>query len=97
MSDPLPRLTGPGALVLVCLLVSGTVIALAAEDSEESDEGRPALTVAKAVCGPEDNPETGLQGRSRASNRVSLIGVQRRSIWTPNTVGSGPPARTMAC
>jgi hypothetical protein len=62
MNDRLPRLVRSGALALLCVSVAGTVLALAAED-EGSDEGGIGRTVPKAVCGAEDNPETGLQGQ----------------------------------
>jgi len=70
MNDRLPRLVRSGALALLCVSVAGTVLALAAED-EGSDEGGIGRTVPKAVCGAEDNPETGLQGQVPAPLRAA--------------------------
>src|SRR6266478_7157110 len=70
MNYRLSKLIRYGALTLLCGSVAGTVIALAAED-EASDEGRIGRTVPKAVCGPEDNPETGLQGQVPAALRAA--------------------------
>src|ERR1700731_4328981 len=63
----LSKLIRYGTLVL--LSVSGAVIGFAAEDSESSDGG--PRTVPKAVCGPEDHPETGLQGQVPAALRAA--------------------------
>jgi len=70
MNYRLSKLIRYGALTLLCGSVAGTVIALAAED-EASDEGSIGRTVAKAVCGPEDSPETGLQGQVPAALRAA--------------------------
>ena len=70
MNYRLSKLIRYGALTLLCGSVAGTAIALAAED-EASDEGSIGRTVAKAVCGPEDSPETGLQGQVPAALRAA--------------------------
>jgi hypothetical protein len=71
MKRRLPKLVRSGALVALSLSVAGTVIALAAENNESSEGGGAGLTVAKAVCGPEDSPETGLQGQVPAALRAA--------------------------
>jgi len=67
MNGRLSKLIRYGTLVL--LSVSGAVIGFAAEESESSDAG--PRTVPKAVCGPEDRPETGLQGQVPAALRAA--------------------------
>jgi hypothetical protein len=53
-----------------CSLICGAVIGVASAQSRDS-EGEVPLTVPRAVCGPEDNPETGLQGQVPAALRVA--------------------------
>jgi hypothetical protein len=70
MNGHLPKLIRSGALVVLSLSAAGTVIALAAEN-DGSEGGAAGLTVPKAVCGAEDNPETGLQGQVPAALRAA--------------------------
>jgi hypothetical protein len=67
---------GRGAtLVMVALscvaLSSGAASARESDDDEGDNGGKIPLTVAKAVCGPEDHPETALQGQVPASLRAT--------------------------
>jgi hypothetical protein len=69
MYGRLPRLIRFGTLALLC--VSAGLIAFAAEEDEGADGDRVPLTVPKAVCSPEDSPETGLQGQVPAALRAA--------------------------
>jgi hypothetical protein len=66
MADRLPKLIRLGSSFLLC----GAVIGHASAQSRGS-EGEVLLSVPKAVCGPEDNPETGLQGQVPAALRAA--------------------------
>jgi hypothetical protein len=66
MADRLPKLIRLGSSFLLC----GAVIGHASAQSPGS-EGEVLLSVPKAVCGPEDNPETGLQGQVPAALRAA--------------------------
>ena len=68
MNGRLLKLIRLGTLALLC--GSAALVAVAAEDEEGSDGGG-VRTVGKAVCGPEDSPETGLQGQVPASLRAA--------------------------
>jgi hypothetical protein len=58
-----------GVLFLSCVSATVTVVASAAEDNGPSNDG--SVLVRKAVCGPEDSPETGLQGQVPAALRAA--------------------------
>src|ERR1700722_3765990 len=66
MAGRLPNLIRLGSVSLLC----GAVIGVASAQSRDSESEGP-LSVPKAVCGPEDNPETGLQGQVPAALRAS--------------------------
>jgi hypothetical protein len=65
MAGRLPKLIRLGSLSLLC----GAVIGVASAQSPDGD-GLP-LSVPRAVCGPEDTPETGLQGQVPAALRAA--------------------------
>lgn len=69
MHGPLLKLIRFGCLALLC--ASAGLIAFAAEENEGADGDGVPLTVPKAVCGPEDSPETGLQGQVPAALRAA--------------------------
>src|SRR5256885_14501243 len=50
---------------------SGAAFGRESDDDQGDDEGKVPLTVTKAVCGPEDHPETALQGQVPASLRAT--------------------------
>jgi len=52
-------------------LSSGAAFGRESDDDQGDDEGKVPLTVTKAVCGPEDHPETALQGQVPASLRAT--------------------------
>src|SRR2546428_2398822 len=54
----------PSLIALACLALLGA-------GREESDDKPIPLTVPKAVCGPNDNPETALQGQVPAAMRAA--------------------------
>ncbi len=56
--------------LLLLLSVSGAV-AIIAPAAGEDDSAEGPRTVPRAVCGPEDNPETGLQGQVPAALRAA--------------------------
>jgi hypothetical protein len=66
MAGSLPKLITLGSCSLLC----GAVIGVASAQSQDS-ERRVPLSVPRAVCGPEDTPETGLQGQVPAALRAS--------------------------
>jgi hypothetical protein len=59
------------AVAALCFIALSRGAASGRESDEGDDGGWVALTVAKAVCGPEDHPETGLQGQVPASLRAT--------------------------
>ncbi len=59
---------GPAVIAFSCVALSGTGAVLAAEGS---DDGKITFTVPRATCGPEDHPETGLQGQVPAPLRAA--------------------------
>jgi hypothetical protein len=61
------RLLQFGLIALSCVAVTAFVGASA----DDRDESRPQLVVPKASCGPNDNPETALQGQVPAALRAS--------------------------
>jgi len=63
-----PRYRGLTAVAAACALA--TALAGCNGDSN-SDEGPVPLTVSKATCGPNDRPETGLQGQVPAAVRAA--------------------------
>jgi hypothetical protein len=62
------RLPKSALVLLVSVSATVAVIAPAVGDEDSSDALR---TVPRAVCGPEDNPETGLQGQVPAALRAA--------------------------
>jgi len=56
-----------GLIALSCLAVTAFVAASA----DDQDDSRPQLVVPKASCGPNDSPETALQGQVPAALRAS--------------------------
>ena len=64
--DCLSRLVRYGVLLPLCL--SGTVTVVHASDADQNSAG---TLVPKAICGPGDNPETGLQGQVPAALRAA--------------------------
>jgi hypothetical protein len=69
MPDLLFKRFRSGAFLLLC--VSGALIGIAYAQNGNSDDDRAPATVPKAVCGPEDHPETGLQGQVPAALRAA--------------------------
>jgi hypothetical protein len=59
------------AALTCAALSSGAMGARESDDGEEDDGGKIPFTVPKAVCGPEDHPESGLQGQVPASLRAT--------------------------
>jgi hypothetical protein len=66
MAGALPKLIKLGSFSLLC----SAVIGYSSAQSPDS-EGDVPLSVPRAVCGPEDNPETGLQGQVPAALRAA--------------------------
>src|SRR5467141_1506578 len=62
------RWAGSAVIAFSCVALSGTGAVLAAEGS---DDGKITFTVPRATCGPEDHPETGLQGQVPAPLRAA--------------------------
>jgi hypothetical protein len=61
-----------GAAVVLGLMSSVSITGAWADDDRGDDDGGPVpFSVPKAVCGPEDNAETGLQGQVPAALRVA--------------------------
>jgi hypothetical protein len=59
-------------VVLTCVALSGGAAGARESNDDEGDEGGTIRhTVPRAVCGPEDRPETGLQGQVPASLRAT--------------------------
>ena len=64
------RCRGPITTILVafsCFALAGFGVA----DKAKPVDGAPPLTVPKATCGPNDHPETALQGQVSAALRAS--------------------------
>src|SRR6266700_6373194 len=60
------------AVAALCFVALSSGAASGRESDDEADDGgNIPLTVAKAVCGPEDHPETALQGQVPASLRAA--------------------------
>src|SRR5579871_4821857 len=63
-----------GLAALTCIALTTGVIARESDDDDDRDRDRGGpipLTVPKAKCGPEDHPETALQGQVPAPLRMS--------------------------
>ena len=59
-------------VVLTCVALSGSAASARQANDDEGDAGGTIThTVPRAVCGPEDRPETGLQGQVPASLRAT--------------------------
>src|SRR2546425_12714024 len=59
------------ALVSGLVALSSVALSGAANGGRPSDQGPVPLTVPKATCGPNDHPETGLQGQVPAPLRAA--------------------------
>ena len=56
---------------LISVMVAIFCVALLGAATNDKSAGSPPLTVPKATCGPNDHPETGLQGQVPAALRAS--------------------------
>jgi hypothetical protein len=66
MTGRSPKLIGLASFILMC-----GAVGIASAQSRGSEGDALPLTVPKAVCGSEDNPETGLQGQVPAALRAA--------------------------
>ena len=70
MNNRLPSLIKFGVLVLSCVS-AGAIVMIAPASGDEEDDSPARLVVPKATCGPDDHPETALQGQVPAALRAS--------------------------
>ena len=67
------KTSSPGLLksMLLFVISASAVVAFVAPAAEDEDSSDGSRTVPRAVCGPEDHPETGLQGQVPAALRAA--------------------------
>ena len=67
-------LRGPGKAPTLFIVLSYALLSALASAAPPSSGGQPPLTVPKATCGPNDHPETALQGQVPTSLRTYVPG-----------------------